>query len=482
MPPKDKGVLTKNMAETITARRKNAVNTESKLPKTRIVSLKKMQQNNVSENFVFNHYSRHSRLKRHIFACRERALQRVVNTEASRCGAAERVRGVCSSNPPTRELLRDVAQMELLYSELNAAMRKGDFFTAGRLKKALSGRRHRLQRRLRAGSRHSGGEAVHSASDDATASLSLEQTEEEWCESGDHDCVMANSKVYCSFYPDVALLHASQVSSGMAASCPVDERSFSRHPLRLNPIQIEKLQQQCAARWDDEPSDVVPTLEMWKLGLSVAARERAGELKQERRRTKSKPFKVSAHSQTRNILTDALDDLIFTTLQCLYEEQRTLHQKQPLLLKARQRYVIGFHEVLKWMNAGRVQVVLLASDLELGAETEEEEEGPQVTGKENKKAFHSITEAVRLLQQGCHRQNSVNPHEKARRALCLTCLSRHAMAYALMCKGRCQVGCVGLVHAEKYHYLIKAVKSYGEALSLAYDETRRNGAKQSEAT
>lgn len=231
-----------------------------------------------------------------------------------------------------------------------------------------------------------------------------------------------------------------------------------------------------------------------------------------------------------NIITDALDDLAFTTLHYLYEEQHTLRMKNPLQFKSRQRFVIGFHEVLKFLRAGRLQMVLLASDIERwepppsqssatqdgkGENVEEQNEGgcsasscsttrvagvnadktPHAAPPSNiprtissctkRRTFHSIGEAVDAIQAGCgilpcaknecvegggssnaNPNDVTNDHKEL--PLCVTCLSRHSMAYALMCKGKCQVACVGIVHSDKYHYLLKALKRYGKDLANAF--------------
>lgn len=289
----------------------------------------------------------------------------------------------------------------------------------------------------------------------------------------------------------------------------------------------------------------------WEEGLQHAIASGAGEAKKGKKNIPSQPLKSPQptpvpispfmNRNKTNAITDALDDLAFTTLHYLYEEQRTLRRKHSLQFKSRQRYVIGFHEVLKWLRAGRLQMVLLASDIErweeprVGVEETTEKEGDGGGGggavlsspppssasavvpsslPSQRSTFRSIGEAVDWIQAGCgielqpERGGEGEKHDPARKKpdetdpnggsggqderpillsspgrkkkisavasdvekeetypLCITCLTRHSMAYALMCGGKAQVACVGIIQAEKYLYLVKALKAYGKALS-----------------
>lgn len=304
------------------------------------------------------------------------------------------------------------------------------------------------------------------------------------------------------------------------------------------------------------PDDVA----WWEEGLQHAAIQRVEETHQGKNRKKNGPKNISSQplkptpvcrspfTQTNrtNHITDALDDLAFTTLHYLQEEQSTLRKKHSLQFKSRLRYVIGLHEVLKWLRAGRLQMVLMASDIErwdnpgIPAEatnTREEGEGRSPSpspasaavgtgatttmdrtrstvapppASSQRRTFRSIGEALDWIQAGCGielphasgkkdaamgnanetllkrewggEEGRAVPHSASWRAtsagaaegekeappLCITCLTRHSMAYALKCGGRSQVACVGIVQAEKYLYLVKALKAYGKALSAPF--------------
>jgi hypothetical protein len=219
-----------------------------------------------------------------------------------------------------------------------------------------------------------------------------------------------------------------------------------------------------------------------------------------------------------NIVTDALDDLCFTLLQGLYKEQRDLKQKQPLQFKARQRYVVGFQEVTKCLKAGRVKMVLLAADVEAVDVSEAElksllalsssSSSPSPSAPETrmvssvstatttaanarntrKKAFQTLHEAVAQVQQLCgisapppdsvvfsaspsaRKSSSVsNDATSSMRMppLCVTCMSRQRLSYALFAKGS-QVSCVGVMQAEKNRDAFKAVMAYGRLLTRIY--------------
>eukprot|EP00796_Vickermania_ingenoplastis_P009448 gene9448-6631_t len=379
----------------------------------------------------FNHYTRHTRLKRCIFAWRQRALQLEADGQAK-----EKVSG-------PQALQAEAEYMALLYHRLDAAMQQQQFRRAHTLRQALIGRRHRLQRRLReAQVAHTEATVSEGSSMSSQAVAALPPSRP------------AAAPVYCSFHPDSRRLAG-------AFRNPLDRRRCTRHPLLLPVSAVEMAQQQCGMGGAGESSAAVEMA--WEKALEAAAQQAEEALRRSNKLPRRPPHPIATNRHARNGITDALDDLAFTTLRALFEEQCVLRKKQPLQLKARQRYVVGFHEVIKWLKAGRLQIVLLAADLEL--ELEQGEGGPAAAAPPPPPPPASKGQAPRrTAAAGAEAEQRADPAAGVRAPLCLTCLSRHAMAYALVCKGRCQVGCVGISTAEQHHFLLKALKSYGELL------------------
>lgn len=568
----------------------------------------------------FNHYKRHTRLKRQLFAWRREAFLRqwsygmrqlapsqqqeeqpphISDDNApplSNDAEGEVVVGGASSEPaavpsvdPSMEAARHlVVEMEQVYLRMDDAMRHQRYQEAHRLKSALRWRRRRLVdvlRHRRAGPSATLGPHQPSNSeqpallhDEANAGVELSLTPPVERPPPPSQAPPSTSRPFCSFFPDSMLLFRAAASlSSSSSGSHADRRSFDRYPVLLDLSMVEQLPSRVQGKLEEriechapEPSEedkkeagssrarlaAQSRAALWDQWLDEATRttscpphskdhnkKKNSQTRQQGQgpppasqqlpSVQKKPHPVPIHAQVRNLITVGLDDLAFTTLHFLFEEQKTLRQKQPLLYKARQRYVVGFHEVLKWLRAGRLQLVLLASDLELEGRSDggDMTEADDATTKNNnhnmvappsppegsadaaasasqarhtttttshnnnnkagagkKTTFRSIAEAVQLIQSSCRSESSAfseaekpqGDQENAstvdvpsssgdvKKALCISCLSRHTMAYALVCKGRSQVGCVGIAHAEKHHFLVKALRSYGEVLQDLY--------------
>lgn len=360
---------------------------------------------------------------------------------------------------------RCIQHLSSLYLSLRDAAQRGDFREMCRVRRML--RRHKLQLKVYL-SRPShacfagGGPAV--AGEACGTLQDSPVVDESGGREGDPPPTVG------WFYP----------TSAVAAPAK-DLRTWTRYPLRLSAAKLGLIWQQWAAEQlaaQQEGGEgsalrgeaLQQQADRWAAWLADAVE--APPPSDPEGKTRKPPPKKSIRptactTPALHALTDALDDLAFTTLQCLGEEERALRAKQSLNFKARQRYVLGFHEVLQWLKAGRLQVVLLASDLELedeawlAAQQEALMERPQVKSK--KTTFRSLREAVETIRSRCCGSESTT-EERASLPLCITCLTRHGMGYALRRRG-CLVGCMGIARAEQYHSLVKALRAYGEVLT-----------------
>lgn len=300
------------------------------------------------------------------------------------------------------------------------------------------------------------------------------------------------------FLPDMSSLPSASAASATSIR---DLRCHTRHPVCLQSTDVEHVYQswrQLLEEHGDEDNSRSGggAAEWWAAALQSVTGPLLADLgtKQSAPHRPSRPNYAGLSRFLRHSLTTAFDDLAFTTLHYLYEEQHSLRQKAPLQQKARQRYSIGLNETLKLLRAGRVQVVLLAADLELEAQpgnssAVQPSSAAALPGK-RKGPSRSLSEAVESIQAVVAQHNPAavattshvdpqqqhttsSPSSDARAPLWFFCLSRHAMSYALMCKGRDRrVGCVGILQAEYHHFLVKALRAYGSALMQEERERR----------
>ncbi|KAK7195126.1 Ribosomal protein L7Ae/L30e/S12e/Gadd45 family [Novymonas esmeraldas] len=473
---------------------------------------------------VFNHRARFTKLKRTVHAQRQWVLHRALGTQeptstspavarehvgsssSHRSSSARSSRQwdsdeeededrdagntasatVCVGFSPAA-VQRTVVAMTAMYGRLDAAMKAREYARAAALKRRIRARQRRLHRDLRvATSQHCG----DGSGGRTYTSLTLPDTEAEGrtrkrCAAVPGSSGGESPTPYQSFHPPTTWLGVGR----HPRSSWVDQRS-GRYPQLCNSSHL-----QAVARhfMDGEVADVGALPDdcaSLVLATSSPAPSPAA-LSRSRRAMKASLF-VAAYCA--NVLTDALDDLCFTLLQGLYSEQRDLRQKQPLQFKARQRYVVGFQEVLKCLKAGRVRLVLLAADVEavdVVPSPPSEANNASAAGAADpalstasphtrppskparRKAFQSLHEAVQLVQQlsgvGHSTANALASAVVGTRAppLCLTCMSRQRLSYALYAKGS-KVGCVAVLQAEKNRDALKAVMCYGRYLTSVY--------------
>ncbi|CBZ36465.1 hypothetical protein, conserved [Leishmania donovani] len=376
-----------------------------------------------------------------------------------------------------------VAAMNSLYASLDAAMKGRRYRQAGRLKRRIHACQLRLRRELKARAlqgplRSDVGRVSRALSD--TTGTDVQETRTT-VSSGD----AALPYTYRSFHPPSTWLGVGQ----HPRSAWVDQRTGRYPQLRAE----AHLQAVVRHFMNGDVADLDTLPDACKTMIPApSSSPPSTALSRSQRAMKSSLF---AAAYCTNVLTDALDDLCFTLLQGLYKEQRDLKQKQPLQFKARQRYVVGFQEVLKCLKAGRVRLVLLATDVEAvevpvsappppppqpsvtapGVHRTASPSARPASKSTRKKAFQTLHEAVQLVQQLCGvtgpaERDTVarfNGHSTRAPPLCVSCLSRQRLSYALYAKGS-KVGCVAVLQAEKNREALKAVMSYARYLTTAY--------------
>ncbi|KAG5495775.1 hypothetical protein JIQ42_02635 [Leishmania sp. Namibia] len=378
---------------------------------------------------------------------------------------------------------RNVAVMDSLYTRLDAAMKGRRYRQAGELRRCVRARQQRLRRELRARALHGSvridaGRASEESPD--TAGTGMQQAH-----AMPFPTDAELQPPYRSFHPPSTWLGVGRHPH----SAWVDQRT-GRYPRQCTEGHLQAVVRHFM---NGDVADLGTLPDTCKTMVPApSSSPPSTTLSRSQQAMKSSLF---AAAYCNNILTDALDDLCFTLLQGLYKEQRDLKQKQPLQFKARQRYVVGFQEVLKCLKAGRVRLVLLATDVEaveapvsappsrlpLSSVTEPGEHrmaspsAPPASKPSRRKAFQTLHEAVRRVQQLCGsaapaEQDTV-AHLSVNRArappLCVSCMSRQRLSYALYAKGS-KVGCVAVLQAEKNREALRAVISYARYLTAVY--------------
>lgn len=376
---------------------------------------------------------------------------------------------------------RTVAAMNSLYVSLDAAMKGRRYSQAGKLKRRIHACQLRLRRELKAGTlqaslRSDAGRTSQALRDTTSAGVQKTRTT---VSSSD----AALPPPYRSFHPPSTWLGVGR----HPRSAWVDQRT-GRYPQLCSEAHLQAVVRHFM-NGDVADLDILPDT-CTAMIPAPSSSPPSTVLSRSQRAMKSSLF---AAAYCTNVLTDALDDLCFTLLQGLYKEQRDLKQKQPLQFKARQRYVVGFQEVLKCLKAGRVRLVLLATDVEAvetpvsappppppqpsvttapGGHRTASPSARPASKSSRKKAFQTLHEAVQLVQQLCgvtgpaarDTVSRFNGHGTRAPPLCVSCMSRQRLSYALYAKGS-KVGCVAVLQAEKNREALKAVMSYGRYLT-----------------
>lgn len=352
----------------------------------------------------FNHYAKHTRLKRRIFQKRREVLE-----------------GTRYDPATARHVREQVRALEDIYTKIDAAIRSKEYWKARRLKGILRHRRAKLRRFLI---------EKRNAHNVENTEGQYEEDEEDPDEHREKD-----GRVYSSFHPDTTLLLPT---ASMHPDTAIDTRT-GRYPTKLDAASIKAIIAACDAQ-EESATAAQETVVSGKLPKLVVAR------------------------YCRNVITDQLDDLAFTVLQALFCEQRDLRKKKPLHFSSRMKYVSGLQETMKYLRSGRLKLVLLAADIEVGEDgcsvtqqLQQKEKEPPAAPKARRR-FQSLDEGVRMVMELC--DGAVSPTGNVSHIPCVTCLSRKRMSYALFAKGS-SISCVGILGTDRNTEALRALRLYG---------------------
>ncbi|KEG10442.1 hypothetical protein DQ04_03711040 [Trypanosoma grayi] len=393
----------------------------------------------------FNHRARFSKLKRRIIEERKtvfKALAEGALYSNPSEGLTGDSGGAPSKSPagdgvnPQCELLRHmqslVAELEAAHGELHRAMRSKEYAKAGR----CIGKIRHLKKRLNYTALKWRMEAlVGEATDETTAvaTASSGALGEAHSNDADSSSAVTSEPNYVNFYPSLA-------SMGVGAHPHtelIDQRS-SRYPRRISGDAL--------------------------LHLGDATEQAACRLPPVSSGTKY------VGPYCRNIITDELDDLVFTILQQQYQLQRRMKKEKPLQFKGRRFYSTGLRETLKGLRAAatRIPVVLLASDIEFNTAAHVQhghnDEAPPAPCKGGAPSAKKMT-VSELGVSGTLEE--IRSHCAVNGIPLITCMNRRRLAYALFAKG-CSVSAVLLHSAEGVHEEVKVLRRYAQHLSEAY--------------
>ncbi|EPY26595.1 hypothetical protein STCU_06176 [Strigomonas culicis] len=410
-----------------------------------------------------NHYARYTKLKRTILHTRESALRDMLRSG--------------SDTPQKMQLwylLLLSERMKHLYSRVDACMRQKRFAQARHLTRIIQNVRYHMKRVAAKedfclNEKQKAMVAPLQAAFYKSYGPTAPAEDGEWVGVDDEaEGETSGASFFAKFDP--TLVELAQVVATRSApphnAVKVDQRS-GRYPVLLSDEALRQFHEHC--QYDD-----LDTTRDFCLSDPFPASGATA--------SKGKPrAPLFVAPYTKNMVTDLLDDLAFTTLQRLYQEQKKLKEKQPLQFKSRQRYVVGLQETLKCLRAKQVRLVLLAADMEafappqLGGGREDDASAgealpPPADGQSSsdvgggkagpRRRFQSLSEAVHTIQQLC-------AEESAGEVPCVTCMSRQRLSYALFAK-QSQISCVGIMHAEQNKEWVKALKLCAVAMLSAF--------------
>nr|CCC94603.1 unnamed protein product [Trypanosoma congolense IL3000] len=355
-----------------------------------------------------------------------------------------------------RRLQKDLNKLHVTYNEMYNAIQQKNYLAAVRYRAAFC----RMRRRLKWDLLNWRDDALNTAvCNDEEPNLGGRSTQQEIIpEKAAHVCLpdepkevrdvsasfgtaSCEKKVCINFYPSLAQLGVGR--HPLAAL--IDQRS-GRHPQRLSSDCVARL-----LKISQEPT--LPSGETW-LKEGKCARYVA--------------------PCCANIITDELDDLVFTVLQRQYALQSRMKKEKPLQFKGRKFYSTGLREVLRSLRAAatRVPAVLIASDIELDCPTTRH--GGDATAKSHEHGGVSDAQDTFVLTHKSVQELGVVGTLEEIRHHCavagislITCMSRRRLAYALYAKG-CNISVVLLHSAEGVHEEVRALRHYGRQLCDLY--------------
>ncbi|PWV07752.1 hypothetical protein C3747_98g114 [Trypanosoma cruzi] len=424
----------------------------------------------------FNHRAQFSKLKRTICEVRKAVFESLGKSQdgVSSCGkcvnmernsteretlveeaSATSVDASACFSSKQRQLLRMrclVTDMERVYGQIHKTMRQKHYARARQhmnqirqLKKRLN--TAALKWRLSTVAEVEADAAIHTPRplhhavdlSGRVAAVSAAFNDLQHDEDVDGAADLTDEPNYVNFYPSLA-----QMGVGCHPLAEWIDRRSQKYPRRLGKEEIPRLIE--GGYENDEEKRIFST------GPAVPS-----------------PVKYVA-TCCKNIITDALDDLVFTILQKQYHLQRRMKKEKPLQFKARRFYSTGLRETLRGLRAAatRIPVVLIASDIEVHASWNSE-------GRcDEKRVAEADSHEVRCGKKKTVQEMGMDGTLEEIRAHCeshgiplITCMSRHRLAYALFAKG-CTVSAVLLHSAEGVHEEVRALRHYAQHLFEAF--------------
>jgi selenocysteine insertion sequence-binding protein 2 len=90
------------------------------------------------------------------------------------------------------------------------------------------------------------------------------------------------------------------------------------------------------------------------------------EIKEESKKVEEPPIKHSRSFRPYcdHFITKEIRSVAETILKDLFRFQENLHKKNPVKAKANKRYVVGFSEVFKFLEAKKLKLIFISPDLE----------------------------------------------------------------------------------------------------------------------
>ncbi|EKF38081.1 hypothetical protein MOQ_001712 [Trypanosoma cruzi marinkellei] len=425
----------------------------------------------------FNHRAQFSKLKRTIYEVRKAVFESLRTSQdgVSPCGksvnmernsterenpvedaSAISVDASACFSPKQRQLLRMrylVTDMERMYDQIHKAMRQKHYARARQhmnqirqLKKRLN--TAALKWRLSTAVEVEADAAIHTTDplphavdlSGRVAAGSAVSNNPPHDADVDGAAELTDEPNYVNFYPSLA-----QMGVGCHPLAKWIDRRSRKYPRRLGKDELPRLVEGGQENVEEEKR-VVST------GPVVPS-----------------PVKYVAMCCT-NIITDALDDLVFTILQQQYHLQRRMKKEKPLQFKARRLYSTGLRETLRGLRAAatRIPVVLIASDIEVHASWNSERRCDETAVAEAD--IHEVHSGKKKTVQAMGVDGTleeIRAHCESHGIPLITCMSRHRLAYALFAKG-CTVSAVLLHSAEGAHEEVRALRHYAQHLCKAF--------------
>ncbi|CBH10724.1 hypothetical protein, conserved [Trypanosoma brucei gambiense DAL972] len=417
----------------------------------------------------FNHRARYSKFKRSIVELRREVFESLINGDqqssiqdalaavavGSSVTSSSENTALTSPSHTLQPLQALVGKLHSLYARLHSEMNRKSYVKAARCLTTI----RRLRKRLnKTALRWKGGVITVNTGatqeDAPTVEPDTSQTRGECNEGasagkrGDSEGAAKADNVgsdgepnFVNFYPSLSLMGIGT----HPLTAVIDQRS-GRHPRQLTASEVAQLH------------NTTPDL------LVAAANSNKPR----------NPIPRYLVSSCANILTDRLDDIVFTILQRQYTLQKRMKKEKPLQFKARKFYSTGMRETLRALRAAatRIPVVLIASDIELNGTL-----SPNIDKEFCVEREGTAENVVATVSRSQHKTvgelgvsgtlEEIHSHCVKGNIPLVTCMSRRKLAYALFAKG-CNISIVVLHSAEGVHEEVRALRHYAHQLCEQY--------------